>query len=170
MCWVRCLLSTGKPCRLRKRKRKSFHRLPVPFGSSALTTSACSALRSLTQIQISSPYQLSSAYPVVVTRRVRLSRIVPLAYYAISYIVRAAPLFMPLDSSGSTDGSLPKARTTTQSDFVSHLSKADMSQTTSKIAFKAPCVLSKGCSVAALYHRRSQCWCSGAQTDSPQDP
>lgn len=38
--------------------------------SSVLTTSACSDSRPLSQIQISSPYQLSSAYPVVVTRRV----------------------------------------------------------------------------------------------------
>ncbi|MDP7358990.1 MAG: hypothetical protein QF828_11290 [Pseudomonadales bacterium] len=35
---------------------------------------------------------------------------------------------MPIDSSGSTDGSLPKAGTTTNSDFVSHRSKMDSQQ------------------------------------------
>lgn len=60
------------------------------FGSSVLTTFACSESRSLSQIQISSPYQLSSAYPVVVTRRVRISRLKPLVNFTIRYIVGAA--------------------------------------------------------------------------------
>jgi hypothetical protein len=61
----------------RQRGNKTLLPPPIPFGSSASTTSACSQLRSLTQIQMPSPYRLSSTHPVVVTRRVRLSRFEP---------------------------------------------------------------------------------------------
>ena len=60
-----------------KRRNQTFLPPPIPFGSSVSTTYAWLQLRSLLQIQIPSPYQLSSTHPAVVARRARLSRFVP---------------------------------------------------------------------------------------------
>ena len=78
---------------------------PVPFGSSVSASFACSHLRSLSQIQIPSPYQLSSTHPAVVARRARLSRFVPRTRCA-SFHCLGSSLFMPVDSPGGTGGSL----------------------------------------------------------------
>jgi hypothetical protein len=61
---VRCLLSTGKSRGHGNADNNRFTDFHYHFGSSVLTTSACSHSRSLPQVQISSPYQLSSACPV----------------------------------------------------------------------------------------------------------
>ena len=47
---------------------------PVPFGSSVSAIYTCCELRPLSQIHISSSYQLPSAHPVMATRRMRPSR------------------------------------------------------------------------------------------------
>jgi len=50
--------------RSRKRRNETLFQPPLPFGSSVKATSACSNLRSLSQIQMSSSYRLSSTSPV----------------------------------------------------------------------------------------------------------
>ena len=101
---VRCLLSTGRPWTTRT-QTSTFLPPPTPFGSSVSATFACLQLRSLPQIQISSPYRLSSTHPAVVTRRVRLSRFIPRTNCA-SLHCSGSSLFMPVDSPGGTGGFL----------------------------------------------------------------
>ena len=87
-----------------KRRNQTFLPPPIPFGSSVSTTYAWLQLRSLLQIQIPSPYQLSSTHPAVVARRARLSRFAPRTNCA-SFHCQGSSLFMPVDSPGDTGGS-----------------------------------------------------------------
>jgi hypothetical protein len=62
---LRCLLSTGMHVGHDAHNSQMCIPHPVPFGSSAMNqaTYACSRLRSLSQIQMFSPYRLASTYP-----------------------------------------------------------------------------------------------------------
>ena len=62
---LRCLLSTGMHVGHDAHNSQMCVPHPVPFGSSAMNpaTYACSRLRSLSQIQMFSPYRLASTYP-----------------------------------------------------------------------------------------------------------
>ena len=73
-CWGRCLLLTGEHIDC----ASCVHRplpIPVPFGSSVSAIYTCCELRPLSQIHISSPYQLPSAHPVMATRRMGPSQV-----------------------------------------------------------------------------------------------
>ncbi len=63
---------------------------PLPFGSSVKAISACSNLRSLSQIQISSSYQLSSTSPVYGHQKDTFLTIGIPHPTVLRYIVRAA--------------------------------------------------------------------------------
>ncbi len=74
--------------------------------SSVPTTYACSLSRSLSQVQISSPYQLSSTHPVCGYQEgTPLAICTPHNYRRASLHCQGSSLFMPLDSPGGTGGS-----------------------------------------------------------------
>ena len=60
---VRCLLSTGRHMGHESAFGKRCSHLRCRFGSSVIATCACSELRSLSQIQMFSPYRLSGTHP-----------------------------------------------------------------------------------------------------------
>jgi len=108
VCQVRCLLSTERRIDHESPKDRGLYLPLVPFGASVLTTSACFRLRSLSQIQISSPYQLSSIYPICGYQEgVALTIDIPQLITA-SLHCQASSLFMALDSFDDTNGSLFK--------------------------------------------------------------
>ena len=75
LCWVRCLLSTGKNIvhEVAMSTRRSFF---LTFWFKLLSYFSLLFLTAVAQIQISSPYQLPSTYPTVAVRRKLFSRFV----------------------------------------------------------------------------------------------
>ena len=74
----------------RARSNKTLLPPPIPFGSSVSATFACLHLRSLSQIQIPSPYRLSSTHPAVWLPGGHASRDLYPAQTVLRFIVRAA--------------------------------------------------------------------------------
>ena len=63
----------------------------VAFSLKCINPFTCLSLRSLSRIQLISPYQLSSTHPIMVIRRALVSRFAPrLPIDNLRYIVRAA--------------------------------------------------------------------------------
>src|SRR5579862_1740097 len=89
------------------------------FWSSVLATSACHHSRSLMQIQMSSPYQLSSTHPVCGYQKGTPLAIGTPNLAVLRFIVGAASLFMLLDSPGDTGGPLRYRGDNSPSDIVS---------------------------------------------------
>ena len=117
---VRCLLLIGKRMGHERAWSKRCSHLHYHFGSSVVATSACSTLRSLAQVQISSPYRLSSAHPACGCQKGMLLTIDTPHVAVLRCIVRVA-----LDSDSlihPVTRVVPSvsAGTTPTSDFVSH--------------------------------------------------
>ena len=117
---VRCLLLIGRRVGHERAWAKRCSRLRYRFGPGVLATSACSTLRSLSQIQMFSPYRLSSAHPACGCQKGMLLTIDTPHVAVLRCIVRVA-----LDSDSlihPVTRVVPSvsAGTTPTSDFVSH--------------------------------------------------
>ena len=88
----------------REAKPKLFSIFRSLFSQSVLTTSASCNVTLLKQIHICSPYQLSSTYPIVVIRKMRLSRFA--SRLAASLHCQDRSLFRSSDSPSDMGGSL----------------------------------------------------------------
>ena len=87
---VRRLLSTGRCVGHESAKRKRCSHLRCHFGPSVTATSACFGSRSLSQIHMCSPYQLSSTYPAYGCQKGTPLAIDTLYLAVLRYVVRDA--------------------------------------------------------------------------------
>ena len=103
---VRRLLSTGRVMGHERAPSRRCSHLRCHFGPSVTATSACFGSRSLSQIHMCSPYQLSSTYPAYGCQKGTPLAIDTPHLVGASLRCQGRSLFRPLDSSGDTDGSL----------------------------------------------------------------
>ena len=87
---VRCLLSTGRCMGHESEPVSRCSHLHYRFGSSVLAISACFQSRSLSQIQMFSPYRLSSTFPAYGCQKGTPLTIDTPCLAALRYIVRVA--------------------------------------------------------------------------------
>ena len=117
---VRCLLSTGRRMGHESVQAKTLFPPPYRFGPSVLATSACFQSRSLSQIQMFSPYRLSSTFQAYGCQKGTPLAIDTPCLTAHRYIVRVALYSNPWIHPVTRMVSSFEVETTSVRDFVSH--------------------------------------------------